>query len=80
MDADATAGGNGTKVQVWGCNGTTQQQWYHPSGDLAIYNVRFNNGNNTVLDRDTNVPGNGAQAQLWGRNLQSQQWWDIRTA
>ncbi|GGV12251.1 hypothetical protein GCM10010260_58610 [Streptomyces filipinensis] len=65
---------------MWGCNGTTQQQWYHPSGDLAIYNVRFNNGNNTVLDRDTNVPGNGAQAQLWGRNLQSQQWWDIRTA
>ncbi|MFJ2728961.1 ricin-type beta-trefoil lectin domain protein [Streptomyces collinus] len=81
LDADTSGGGaNGTRVQLWQCNGTTQQQWYHPSGDLAIYNVRFNNGNNTVLDRDTNVPSNGARAQLWGKNFQSQQWWDIRTA
>ncbi|MFE4480653.1 MULTISPECIES: RICIN domain-containing protein [Streptomycetaceae] len=81
LDADTNGGGgNGTRVQLWQCNGTTQQKWYHPSGDLAIYNVRYNNGNNTVLDRDINVAGDGAQTQLWVKNFQSQQWWDIRTA
>ncbi|WP_327071365.1 RICIN domain-containing protein [Kitasatospora sp. NBC_01302] len=81
LDADTNgAGNNGTRVQLWQCNGTTQQEWYHPSGDLAIYNVRFNNNNNTVLDRNATVAGNGAPAQLWAKNFQSQQWWDIRTA
>ncbi|MFJ7907256.1 ricin-type beta-trefoil lectin domain protein [Kitasatospora sp. NPDC096204] len=81
LDADTNGGGaDGTRVQLWQCNGTTQQKWYHPSGDLAIYNYRYNNGNNTVLDRDINVAGDGARTQLWGKNFQSQQWWDIRTA
>ncbi|MFF4185273.1 RICIN domain-containing protein [Streptomyces sp. NPDC001691] len=81
LDADLNGGGaNGTRVQLWQCNGSTQQQWYHPSGDLAIYNVRFNNNDNTVLDRDATNTGNGARAQLWAKNFQSQQWWDIRTA
>ncbi|MFJ4090521.1 RICIN domain-containing protein [Kitasatospora sp. NPDC089913] len=78
LDADTNGnGGNGTRVQLWQCNGATQQKWFVRANDVAIYNSRYNNGYNTVLDRDTNVSGNGAQAQLWQKNYQSQQWWRI---
>lgn len=78
LDADVNGGGaNGTKVQLWQCNGQSQQSWVSFPNDLAIYNVRFFNGGNTVLDRDINVPGNGARAQLWTKNFQSQQWWQV---
>ncbi|MGY1503542.1 RICIN domain-containing protein [Streptomyces sp. QTS52] len=73
LDADTNGGGNSTKAQVWGFNNTAQQSWFHPSGDLAIYNGAFYNGGNTVLDRNTNVPGDGAPVQLWGKNFQPQQ-------
>ncbi|MFI5616579.1 RICIN domain-containing protein [Streptomyces sp. NPDC051567] len=80
LDADTNGGGaNGTKVQVWQCNGSTQQRWSHPAGDRALYNLRFYNNGNTVLDRDANVKGNGAKVQLWQKNYQSQQWWDVWT-
>jgi len=76
LDADLNGGGaNGTRVQLWACNGSTQQQWVTRINDLAIYNVRFLNNTNTVLDRDVTVPGNGARVQLWAKNYQSQQWW-----
>ncbi|MBV9024451.1 MAG: ricin-type beta-trefoil lectin domain protein [Streptomycetaceae bacterium] len=78
LDADTNGqGANGTKVQLWRCNASTQQKWYTRANDLAIYNWRFNNNNNTVLDRDNNVPGNGAKVQLWAKNYQSQQWWRV---
>lgn len=78
LDADTNGGGrNGTKVQLWDCNWQSQQRWWTRTNDLAIYNERFLNNWNTVLDRDTNVPGNGARAQLWQKNFQSQQWWWI---
>lgn len=80
LDADLNGGGrNGTKVQIWDCNNTPQQSWSHPSGDRAIYNARFYNGGNIVMDRDANVVGNGARVQLWQKNFQSQQWWDVWT-
>ncbi|GAA3034725.1 RICIN domain-containing protein [Actinokineospora globicatena] len=78
LDADLNGGGaNGTKLQLWDCNNTTQQDWYQYSGDQAIYNGRFYNNRNTVLDRDITQAGNGAKAQLWAKNFQSQQWWVI---
>lgn len=76
LDADTNGGGaNGTRVQLWVCNGSTQQQWGVLPNDVAIYNMRFFNNGNTVMDRDTNAPGNGAQVQLWAKNFQPQQWW-----
>ncbi|WP_369362672.1 RICIN domain-containing protein [Streptomyces sp. CG4] len=76
LDADTGgAGNNGTRVQLWQCNGSTQQDWFFRSGDLAMYNLRFNNNLNTVLDRNATITGDGAPAQLWQKNFQSQQWW-----
>ncbi|MEU9128402.1 RICIN domain-containing protein [Kitasatospora sp. NPDC048540] len=81
LDADTNGNGkDGNLVQLYKCNGWANQRWYHPSGDLAIYNVRFNNNNTKVLDRDATQPGDGAKAQLWTKNFASQQWWEIRTA
>ncbi|GAA2974822.1 RICIN domain-containing protein [Actinokineospora diospyrosa] len=79
LDADLNGGGaNGTKLQLWDCNGSTQQSWYRRGGgDVALYNIRFSNNDNTVVDRDANQPGNGARAQLWVKNFQPQQWWVI---
>ncbi|MBM7773220.1 hypothetical protein JOD54_003424 [Actinokineospora baliensis] len=46
-------------------------------GDVALYNIRFSNNDNTVVDRDANQPGNGARAQLWAKNFLPQQWWVV---
>ncbi|MEU9555585.1 RICIN domain-containing protein [Streptomyces fumanus] len=79
IDADLNGGGaNGTRLQLWDCNGSTQQQFFRYSNDLAIYNARFYNNGNTVVDRNATVPGNGAGVQLWQKNYQSQQWWSVR--
>ncbi|MFI6155573.1 RICIN domain-containing protein [Kitasatospora sp. NPDC051170] len=81
LDADTNGGGNnGTRLQLWQCNGTSQQKWFLRANDLAIYNQRFNNNLNIVVDRDTNTPGDGAQVQLWQKNFQSQQWWQVTGA
>ena len=78
MDADLNGGGtNGTRIQLWQCNGQPQQYWYTFSNDLAIYNSRFLNNYNTVVDRDITVSGNGARIQLWAKNYQPQQWWRL---
>lgn len=78
LDADIYGGGkDGTRVQLWKCNNTTQQSWFMRSGDLAIYNVRFLNNYNTVLDRNATWTGDGAPVQLWTKNYQSQQWWKM---
>ncbi len=78
LDADTNGqGNNGTRLQLWACNGTTQQHWFNRVDDLALYNERFNNNLNTVVDRDINGPNDGANVQLWQKNFQPQQWWDL---
>jgi len=73
LDADATNGGNGTRVQVWACNGSSQQAWYS-TDDGFLINGRFQS---MCLDADLNGGGNnGTVLQLWQCNGTSQQqWW-----
>jgi hypothetical protein len=77
LDADAnTIGGNGTKVQLWDCNGQSQQYWaLTPSGQgYQIKNLR----SGRCLDADTNTAGhNGGRVQLWDCNGQPQQQWIV---
>jgi hypothetical protein len=75
LDADAnTIGGNGTKVQLWDCNGQTQQYWLlTPSGQG--YQIK-NERSGRCLDADTNTAGsNGGRVQLWDCNGKPQQQW-----
>ncbi|MEV4740655.1 ricin-type beta-trefoil lectin domain protein [Streptomyces sp. NPDC049555] len=72
LDADANAGGNGTKVQVWQCNKSAQQAWIS-WGDGSLESVRFRG---MCLDADTNGGGrNGTRVQLWQCNGSAQQRW-----
>ncbi|MFG2181661.1 RICIN domain-containing protein [Streptomyces abikoensis] len=72
LDADANAGGNGTKVQVWKCNGSGQQAWISWDNG-AVESVRFRG---MCLDADTNGGGrNGTRVQLWQCNGTAQQRW-----
>jgi hypothetical protein len=75
LDADATNGGNGTKVQAWACNGSDQQEW-RSWGDYSVESVKFPG---MCLDADTNGAGNnGTKVQLWQCNSTSQQEWFMR--
>jgi hypothetical protein len=77
LDADLnTIGGNGTKVQLWDCNGQTQQYWLlTPSG--SGYQIR-NERSGRCLDADTNTAQfNGGRVQLWDCNGQRQQQWIV---
>jgi hypothetical protein len=75
LDADLnTIGGNGTKVQLWDCNGQSQQQWYLTpyGGGYQIKNGR----SGRCLDADLNTIGtNGSRVQLWDCNGSPQQTW-----
>ncbi|WP_413755244.1 ricin-type beta-trefoil lectin domain protein [Streptomyces sp. MMBL 11-3] len=72
LDVDANGGGNGTIVQIWQCNGTSQQRWYlWNNGALESY--RFPG---KCLDADTKGGGqNGTRVQIWDCNNTAQQSW-----
>ncbi|MEY2229606.1 MULTISPECIES: RICIN domain-containing protein [Streptomyces] len=72
LDVDANGGGNGTVVQIWQCNGSTQQRWYlWNNGALESY--RFPG---KCLDADLNGAGrNGTKVQIWDCNNTPQQSW-----
>ena len=87
LDADANhLGVNGTRIQLWTCNGSTQQAFAF-RGDGSI--VSATSGGQFCLDADLNTIGtNGTKLQLWTCNSQAQQRWnyggqgtgDIRSA
>ncbi|GLW28319.1 RICIN domain-containing protein [Actinoplanes regularis] len=74
VDADLnTIGGNGTRVQLWGCNHQSQQNWRRYS-DGTIRSSR----SGRCLDADTGtIGGNGTRVQLWKCNGSLQQKWTI---
>jgi hypothetical protein len=74
VDADLnTIGSNGTKVQLWDCNRSAQQNWIL-YGDGTIRSSK----NGKCLDADLNTIGsNGTKVQLWDCNGKLQQKWSI---
>ncbi|MGW4651202.1 RICIN domain-containing protein [Kitasatospora sp. NPDC004289] len=71
LDADLnTIGGNGTRIQLWDCNGWDNQIWIWDGHALQTKK------NARVLDADLNtIRYNGTYVQLWDRNGGSQQTW-----
>ncbi|WP_432838773.1 ricin-type beta-trefoil lectin domain protein [Dactylosporangium sp. CA-092794] len=74
VDADLnTINRNGTRIQLWDCNGSPQQTWNF-AGDGTIRVGR----NNKCLDSDTNTAGRlGAVVQLWDCNGSAAQRWSV---
>ncbi|MGA5818097.1 RICIN domain-containing protein [Kitasatospora sp. NPDC094028] len=71
LDGDTnTIPNNGAKVQLWACNGWSNQTWLWNGSTLR------NSDQGECLDGDTNTIGNnGAKVQLWACNGWSNQSW-----
>lgn len=77
LDADAnTLPNNGTKVQLWDCNGTTQQGWGLQSLGNNWYFIHIQ-WSDKCLDADANAGGNGTKVQIWDCNNSRQQMWHL---
>ena len=81
LDADSNGGGqDGNKVQLWQCNGYTNQNWaFYPGVYLGGYDQVVNQGwgGRFCLDADAGHGPitNGTKVQLWTCNGQSNQGW-----
>lgn len=86
LDADASSTiTNGTKVQLWTCNGQQNQSWYCANvgsqtcfSDLRLQTAGIVNGNLTVMCLDADlytVANDGGRAQVWACNGNANQEW-----
>ncbi|WP_306208685.1 RICIN domain-containing protein [Actinoplanes sp. RD1] len=75
LDVDINGGGrDGSKVQLWRCNGTAQQGW-RLAANGEVRSVRYPG---MCLDADTNGNGaDGSKVQIYGCNGQGQQKWRV---
>ncbi|GAB7188471.1 hypothetical protein ATKI12_8302 [Kitasatospora sp. Ki12] len=76
LDADLnTIGANGTKVQLWDCNGWTNQNWtIWTDGNIDYIQSNYSG---RYLDADLNTIGaNGTKVQLWDFNGWTNQRWN----
>jgi hypothetical protein len=79
LDADtATIAENGTRIQLWDCNGQPQQRWlvfaYPVTGAIGLVSMH---APYRVLDLDVHSAGrNSGRVQLWSYNGESQQQWN----
>ncbi|MGI5216146.1 RICIN domain-containing protein [Plantactinospora sp. CA-290183] len=72
LDGDRnTIPANGARVQLWACNGWTNQAWIFTSVSgypVGYYRVQNYHGRQ-CLDGDRNtIPANGSRVQLWACN------------
>ncbi|MEV0005585.1 non-reducing end alpha-L-arabinofuranosidase family hydrolase [Micromonospora sp. NPDC050980] len=64
---------NGTRVQLWDCNGQSNQRWtYTASKQLMVYGSK-------CLDANGAATGNGTGIIIWDCNGQSNQQWNINS-
>jgi len=64
---------NGTQVQLWDCNGNSNQRWTYTSGrQLMVYG-------NKCLDANGKGTTNGTAVIIWDCNGQSNQQWSVNS-
>ncbi len=72
LDAYDNQTAPGTKVEIWQCNGQTNQQW-RINSDGTITGVQ----SGLCLDVTGGSTANGALAELWTCNGQDNQRWNL---
>ena len=71
MDVVSSGTANGTKIQLFDCNGTAAQQWSWTSSGLSLVNPQ----SGRCLDDPSSSTVDGTQLQLWDcNNTAAQQW------
>jgi hypothetical protein len=68
-DDNAGSGANGTKVQLWDCNGSAAQQWQWTSGNAALQI------SGKCMDVNGEATANGTLVQLWDCTGGANQQW-----
>jgi hypothetical protein len=72
VDVPAATTSNGTPVQLWDCNGATQQTWTATAGkQLTVY------GGTKCLDANGQGTSNGTAVIIWDCNGQINQQWNV---
>nr|BFE65598.1 hypothetical protein GCM10020063_101240 [Dactylosporangium thailandense] len=69
LDVTSAGTGNGTKLQLWDCNGTGAQQWTYVSGTQALRNP----ASGRCLDDPSSSTTDGTQLQIWDCNATNAQ-------
>ncbi|MEO3876259.1 ricin-type beta-trefoil lectin domain protein [Nonomuraea sp. B12E4] len=73
LDVPNASQTNGTQLQLWDCNGQSNQQWTSTSSkQLQVYG-------NKCLDANGQGTSNGTQVIIWDCNGQANQQWNINT-
>ncbi|MFB9251448.1 ricin-type beta-trefoil lectin domain protein, partial [Sphaerisporangium melleum] len=71
LDVPSQSTTNGTQLQLWDCNGQTNQSWTYTSGKaLQVYG-------NKCLDANGQGTSNGTQVIIWDCNGQANQQWNV---
>jgi subtilase family serine protease len=77
LDVAGRGTANGTKVQLWSCNGGVDQEWKPlAGGQLEAVYASSKRGTAVVLD-DPSARGNGTKLQIWQSNGLAQQFWTL---
>src|SRR6185295_13982817 len=64
---------NGTRVQLWDCNGQSNQQWTYTAGkQLQVYGSK-------CLDANGQGTANGTAVIIWDCNGQANQQWNLNS-
>jgi hypothetical protein len=73
MDAANSGTGNGTRIQLFDCNGSPAQQWYWNSASRSLVNPM----SQRCLDDPSSSTTDGTQLQLFDCNLTAAQQWTL---
>jgi non-reducing end alpha-L-arabinofuranosidase len=73
IDVPNASTSNGTQVQIWDCNGNSNQRWtYTSSKQLMVYG-------NKCLDANGQGTTNGTTVIIWDCNGQANQQWNLNS-
>ena len=73
MDVTSSGTANGTRIQLFTCNGTGAQQWSWNSSTRALVNPQ----SGRCLDDPSSSTVDGTQLQLFDCNLTGAQQWTL---
>jgi hypothetical protein len=71
MDVTAAGTANGSKVQLYDCNGTAAQRWTHTGSTLV------NAGSGKCLDATGPSSADGTRLQIWSCTGAANQAWTL---
>jgi alpha-galactosidase len=76
LDVPGASTAAGTQVQIWDCNGQTNQTWTHSSSNqLTVYG----GGSTLCLDAYNNQTAPGTKVQTWTCNGGANQQWNLNS-